>query len=153
MQNLTYKILEKHLLKGKLEAGQPIEIKMDQTLTQDATGTMAYMQFEAMGVKKVKTELSVSYVDHNTLQNGFMNADDHAYLQSVASKYGIYFSKTRKWNLSPSSSRTFCQTRKDIDWFRFTHTNIFRYGMYRHWCWRIGRCQSYGRNWLPFNMS
>ena len=135
MQNLTYKILEKHLLKGKLEAGQPIEIKMDQTLTQDATGTMAYMQFEAMGVKKVKTELSVSYVDHNTLQNGFMNADDHAYLQSVASKYGI------------------CQTRKDIDWFRFTHTNIFRYGMYRHWCWRIGRRQSYGRNWLPFNMS
>ena len=93
MQNLTYKILEKHLLKGKLEAGQPIEIRMDQTLTQDATGTMAYMQFEAMGVKKVKTELSVSYVDHNTLQNGFMNADDHAYLQSVASKYGIYFSK------------------------------------------------------------
>ena len=79
MQNLTYKILEKHLLKGKLEAGQPIEIKMDQTLTQDATGTMAYMQFEAMGVKKVKTELSVSYVDHNTLQNGFMNADDHAH--------------------------------------------------------------------------
>ena len=93
MQNLTYKILEKHLLNGKLEAGQPIEIKMDQTLTQDATGTMAYMQFEAMGVKKVKTELSVSYVDHNTLQNGFMNADDHAYLQSVASKHGIYFSK------------------------------------------------------------
>ena len=93
MQNLTYKILDKHLIKGKLEAGEPIEIKMDQTLTQDATGTMAYMQFEAMGVKQVKTELSVSYVDHNTLQNGFMNADDHAYLQSVASKYGIYFSK------------------------------------------------------------
>lgn len=93
MQNLTYKILEQHLVKGKLEAGSPIEIKLDQTLTQDATGTMAYMQFEAMGVKQVKTELSVSYVDHNTLQNGFMNADDHAYLQSVASKYGIYFSK------------------------------------------------------------
>ena len=62
MQNLTYKILEKHLLKGKLEAGQPIEIKMDQTLTQDATGTMAYMQFEAMGVKKVKTELSPTMI-------------------------------------------------------------------------------------------
>lgn len=93
MQNLTYKILEQHLVKGKLIAGSPIEIKLDQTLTQDATGTMAYMQFEAMGVKQVKTELSVSYVDHNTLQNGFMNADDHAYLQSVASKYGIYFSK------------------------------------------------------------
>ena len=91
MENLTYKILKAHLLKGELKKGNPIEI--DQTLTQDATGTMAYMQFEAMGVKKVKTELSVSYVDHNTLQNGFMNADDHAYLQSVASKYGIYFSK------------------------------------------------------------
>ena len=93
MESLTYKILKDHLLHGELKAGNPIEIKMDQTLTQDATGTMAYMQFEAMGVKKVKTELSVSYVDHNTLQNGFMNADDHAYLQSVASKYGIYFSK------------------------------------------------------------
>ncbi len=93
MENLTYKILREHLLKGELKKGNPIEIKIDQTLTQDATGTMAYMQFEAMGVKKVKTELSVSYVDHNTLQSGFMNADDHAYLQSVASKYGIYFSK------------------------------------------------------------
>lgn len=93
MENLTYKILKQHLVKGDLQAGQPIEIHMDQTLTQDATGTMAYMQFEAMGVPQVKTELSVSYVDHNTLQNGFMNADDHAYLQSVASKHGIYFSK------------------------------------------------------------
>lgn len=93
MESLTYKILRKHLIKGELKAKSPIEIKMDQTLTQDATGTMAYMQFEAMGIPKVKTELSVSYVDHNTLQNGYMNADDHAYLQSVASKYGIYFSK------------------------------------------------------------
>lgn len=93
MENLTQKILKAHLVSGKMEPGQPIEIKIDQTLTQDATGTMAYMQFEAMGVKKVKTELSVSYVDHNTLQSGYMNADDHAYLQSVASKYGVYFSK------------------------------------------------------------
>lgn len=93
MENLTYKILKQHLVKGDLQAGNPIEIHMDQTLTQDATGTMAYMQFEAMGVPQVKTELSVSYVDHNTLQNGFMNADDHAYLQSVASKHGVYFSK------------------------------------------------------------
>ena len=93
MENLTYKVLREHLIRGELKKGNPIEIKIDQTLTQDATGTMAYMQFEAMGVKKVKTELSVSYVDHNTLQSGFMNADDHAYLQSVASKYGIYFSK------------------------------------------------------------
>lgn len=93
MMNLTQKIIKAHLLKGELKAGSPIEIRIDQTLTQDATGTMAYMQLEAMGVDQVKTDLSVSYVDHNTLQNGFMNADDHAYLQSVASKHGIYFSK------------------------------------------------------------
>ena len=70
-----------------------IAIRIDQTLTQDATGTMAYLQFEAMGVPRVKTELSVSYVDHNTLQTGFENADDHRFLQSVAAKYGIYFSR------------------------------------------------------------
>ena len=93
MENLTQKILRAHLIKGELKKGSPIEIRMDQTLTQDATGTMAYMQLEAMGVDQVKTDLSVSYVDHNTLQNGFMNADDHAYLQSVAAKHGIYFSK------------------------------------------------------------
>lgn len=91
--NLTQKIINEHLIKGTLEPGSPIEIKMDQTLTQDATGTMAYMQLEAMGIKRVKTEISVSYVDHNTLQNGYMNADDHAYLQSVATKYGVYFSR------------------------------------------------------------
>lgn len=91
--NLTQKIIKEHLIKGTLEPGSPIEIKMDQTLTQDATGTMAYMQLEAMGIKRVKTEISVSYVDHNTLQNGYMNADDHAYLQSVAAKYGVYFSR------------------------------------------------------------
>ena len=91
--DLTQKIIKEHLIKGTLEPGSPIEIKMDQTLTQDATGTMAYMQLEAMGIKRVKTEISVSYVDHNTLQNGYMNADDHAYLQSVAAKYGVYFSR------------------------------------------------------------
>ena len=92
MENLTQKILKAHLIRGEMMAGEPIEIRIDQTLTQDATGTMAYMQFEAMGLPCVKTELSVSYVDHNTLQSGYMNADDHAYLQSVASKYGIVFS-------------------------------------------------------------
>ncbi|MBM6830724.1 aconitate hydratase [Faecalicoccus acidiformans] len=93
MENLTHKILKAHIIRGEMIPGEPIEIRIDQTLTQDATGTMAYMQFEAMGLPSVKTELSVSYVDHNTLQSGYMNADDHAYLQSVASKYGIVFSK------------------------------------------------------------
>src|SRR4030042_984964 len=92
-KTLTRKILEKHLLVGEYIPGKEIGIKIDQTLTQDATGTMAYLQFEAMGLKQVKTELSVSYVDHNTIQVGFENADDHRYLQTVAAKYGIVYSK------------------------------------------------------------
>jgi aconitate hydratase len=90
---LTYKILEEHLVSGKLEPGNEIGIQIDQTLTQDATGTMAYLHFEAMGIPRVRTKLSVSYVDHNMLQTGFENADDHRFLQSVAAKYGIYFSR------------------------------------------------------------
>jgi len=92
-KNLVYKILASHLVEGALEPGTEIAIRIDQTLTQDATGTMAYLQFEAMDVPRVKTELSVSYVDHNTLQDGFENADDHRYLMTVASKYGIHYSK------------------------------------------------------------
>jgi len=92
-KNIVQKILDKHIIEGKPEIGKEIGIKIDQTLTQDATGTMAYLQFEAMGVPKVKTELSVSYIDHNTVQIGFENADDHKYLQSVAAKYGIIFSR------------------------------------------------------------
>lgn len=92
-KNLVEKILSKHLVSGNLVAGEEIGIHIDQTLTQDATGTMAYLQFEAMNVARVKTELSVSYVDHNTIQIGFENADDHLYLQSVAQKYGIVFSR------------------------------------------------------------
>ena len=89
--NITYQIIKKHLLAGELAPGAEIAIAIDQTLTQDATGTMAYLQLEALGVDRVQTELSVSYVDHNTLQNSFENADDHRYLQSVAARYGIYF--------------------------------------------------------------
>lgn len=92
-KNLTYKILEKHLVSGDLSPGKEIGIRIAQTLTQDATGTMAYLQLESMDVDKVRTELSVSYVDHNTLQQGFENADDHRYLQTIAAKYGIYFSR------------------------------------------------------------
>jgi len=92
-KSLTYKILEEHLVAGDLKAGQEIAIRIDQTLTQDATGTMACLQFEAMGIPRVRTELSVSYVDHNMLQTGFENADDHRFLQTFAAKYGIYFSR------------------------------------------------------------
>ncbi len=92
-KTLTEKIIETHLVEGSLERGSDIAVKIDQTLTQDATGTMAYLQFEAMGIDRVQTELSVSYVDHNTLQEDFKNPDDHRYLQSIALKYGLYFSR------------------------------------------------------------
>ncbi len=92
-KTLTEKVLEQHLIEGTLEKGTDIAIKIDQTLTQDATGTMAYLQFEAMGIDRVQTELSVSYVDHNTLQTDFKNPDDHRYLQSIAARYGLYFSR------------------------------------------------------------
>ena len=90
---LTEKILREHLADGSYELGKEIGIKIDQTLTQDATGTMAYLQFESMGLTDISTELSVSYIDHNTIQVGYENADDHAYLESIAKKYGIYFSR------------------------------------------------------------
>ncbi len=92
-QNVTQKIIAAHLLAGEMQPGSAIAIRIDQTLTQDATGTMAYLQFEALGIPKVRTELSVSYVDHNMLQSGYENADDHRFLQSFAAKYGIHFSR------------------------------------------------------------
>ena len=92
-KTLAYKILENHLVDGKMVKGEPIKIKIDQTLTQDSTGTMVYLQLEAMDVDKVKTELSVAYIDHNTLQTGFENADDHAFIKSVAKRHGVLFSK------------------------------------------------------------
>lgn len=92
-KTLAYKILENHLVEGTLAPGEAITIKIDQTLTQDSTGTMVYLQLEAMEVDKVKTELSVAYIDHNTLQTGFENADDHEFIKSVARRHGVLFSK------------------------------------------------------------
>jgi len=91
--NLTQKILISHLVSGDLKTGNEIALRIDQTLTQDATGTMAYLQFEAMNLPRVQTECSVSYIDHNTLQTGFENADDHAFLQTAAARFGVYFSR------------------------------------------------------------
>ncbi|HOI41701.1 MAG TPA: aconitase family protein, partial [Elusimicrobiales bacterium] len=92
-QNIVEKILTSHLKEGEFVKGKEIGIRIDQTLTQDATGTMAYLQFEAMGLKEIKTDLSVSYVDHNTVQVGFENSDDHKYLQTVAARYGVVYSR------------------------------------------------------------
>jgi aconitate hydratase len=91
-KNLVEKIISAHLKSGELEAGEEIAISIDQTLTQDATGTLAYLELEAMGIDRVATELSVSYVDHNTLQTGHENADDHRYLRTVAARHGVLFS-------------------------------------------------------------
>ena len=92
-KTLTHKLIESHLAAGRIEPGREIGIRIDQTLTQDATGTMAYLQFESMGIGRVRTELSMSYIDHNTIQIGFENADDHRYLHSVARRYGIRLSR------------------------------------------------------------
>lgn len=90
---IAQKIIKAHLLSGEMTVGSEVALKIDQTLTQDATGTMAYLEFETMGLDRVKTERSVAYIDHNTLQSGFENADDHRYIQSVCKKHGIYFSR------------------------------------------------------------
>jgi len=92
-KTLTHKILEKNLIKGELIPGKEIKIKVNQTLTQDSTGTMVYLQLEKMGIKEIKTDFSVAYIDHNTIQSGFENADDHEFIKSVCKKYGIIYSK------------------------------------------------------------
>ena len=91
--NITEKLIKNHLVSGEMVAGKEIAIKIDQTLTQDSTGTMVYLQLEAMDIERVKTELSVAYIDHNTLQTGFESADDHAFIKSVAQRHGVLFSK------------------------------------------------------------
>ena len=90
---IAQKIIKNHLISGEMKVGSEIALRIDQTLTQDATGTMAYLEFEAIGIPRVRTELSVAYIDHNTLQSGFENADDHRYIQSVAKKFGLRFSR------------------------------------------------------------
>ena len=90
---IAQKIIKAHLISGDMTLGSEVALRIDQTLTQDATGTMAYLEFESMGIDRVRTERSVAYIDHNTLQSGFENADDHQFIQSIAKKHGIYFSR------------------------------------------------------------
>ena len=99
-QTIAEKVIAQHLMDGEMVSGREIALKIDHTLTQDSTGTLAYLEFEAMGVPRVRTDLSLSFVDHNMLQNDFRNADDHRYLQGVAAKYGVVFS--RPGNALPS---------------------------------------------------
>ena len=92
-QTIAQKIIAAHRLSGDMTPGSDVGLRIDQTLTQDATGTLAYLEFEAMGIPRVKTELSVAYIDHNTLQSGFENADDHEFIRTAAKKYGLYYSR------------------------------------------------------------
>jgi aconitate hydratase len=92
-QNIAQKLIESHLVKGSMKAGEEIGLKIDQTLTQDATGTMVMLELEAMGIPRVRTELSAQYVDHNLLQTDFRNADDHLFLQSACKKFGLWYSR------------------------------------------------------------
>ncbi|MFH1703107.1 MAG: aconitase family protein, partial [Nitrospirota bacterium] len=92
-KNIVEKIFEAHRVYGEIEPGKPVGLRIDQVYTQDATGTMAWLQFEAIGVDEVKVPLAVSYVDHNMIQSNFMNPDDHLFLQTIATRYGAYFSK------------------------------------------------------------
>ena len=115
-RTLTEQIIAEHLVSGKLIPGQEIAIRIDQTLTQDATGTMAYLQFEAMGVPRVTTELSVSYVDHNTLQTGFENADDHRYLQTVAAQVRHLLLAAGQRHLPPGPPRALRRARARRCW-------------------------------------
>ena len=110
--NLTRKILESHLVEGEWKSGSEIGIRIDQTLTQDATGTMAYLQFEAMGIDRLTTELSVSYIDHNTLQIGFENADDHRYLLIGRAQVRDPTFASRQRHLPPSPPRALRQARR-----------------------------------------
>ena len=110
---IAQKIIKNHLIAGEMTAGSEVSLRIDQTLTQDATGTMAYLQFEAMDIPRVKTELSVSYIDHNTLQSGFENADDHKYLQTVAYTHGVYFSRpVTAFAISSTLSASACRAKR-----------------------------------------
>ena len=101
---IAQKIIKAHLVSGEMKVGNDIGLKIDQTLTQDATGTMAYIEYEAMGIPRVKTEKSVAYIDHNTLQTGFENADDHRFIQSVCKKHGTATASATRFTSSASAS-------------------------------------------------
>ena len=124
---IAQKIIKEHLVSGEMTPGSEIALRIDQTLTQDATGTMAYLEFETMGVPRVKTELSVAYIDHNTLQSGFENADDHRFIQSMAKKHGLYFSRPGKRHLPSGTSGTFRKTGQDIDRIRQPYSDRRRH--------------------------
>lgn len=144
-KTVTEKIIESHLVEGRMEPNSEIAIRIDHTLTQDATGTMVYLEFMAMGIPRVQTELSVSYVDHNLLQTDFKNADDHRFLQSVAAKYGVIFSRPGNGISHQVHLERFCVPGKTL-LGSDSHTPTNGGGLDAcNWGWWVRR--SYGNGW------
>ncbi len=143
--NITQKLISSHLVSGDMKPGGEIAIRIDQTLTQDSTGTMAYLQFEAMGIDKVKTKRSVAYIDHNMLQAGSENADDHKYIQTVAAKHGIWFSRPGNGICHQVQLERFSVPGPDAARLRQPHAHLRRGGHARHRRRRTGRGGGHGR--------
>ncbi len=142
---LAQKIIKNHIVSGEMTVGSEIGLKIDQTLTQDATGTMAYLEFEAMGVPRVKTERSVAYIDHNTLQSGFENADDHRFIQTVAKKHGIWFSRPGNGICHQVHLERFGIPGQDPDRLGQPHAHRRRHRHAGHRRGRLGRRGGHGR--------
>ena len=143
-KTLTEKLIAAHLVSGTMEPGTEVALRIDQTLTQDATGTMAYLEFESMGIARVKTKRSVAYIDHNTLQSGFENADDHRYIQSVAAKHGIWFSRPGNGICHQVHLERFGIAGQDPHRFRQPHPHRRRH---RHAGLRRGRAWTWRWPW------
>ena len=148
--SIAEKIIKTHLVSGEMTPGSDIGLRIDQTLTQDATGTMAYLEFEAMGVPRVKTERSVAYIDHNTLQNGFENADDHRFIRTVAKKARNIFFASGQRNMPSGSSRAFFGSGQDPYRIGQPHPHLRRYRHARHGFGRNGCCGCNGRRRISY---
>ena len=145
---LAQKIIKNHIVSGEMTVGSEIGLKIDQTLTQDATGTMAYLEFEAMGVPRVKTERSVAYIDHNTLQTGFENADDHRFIQTRRQKARHLVFPPGQRHLPPGASGALRHSGQNPDRLRQPHPDRRRHRYAGHGRGRLGRRGRHGRRRL-----
>ncbi len=152
-QTIAQKIIAAHLVDGKMEPGCEVGLRIDQTLTQDATGTMAYLEYEAMGIPRVHTELSVAYIDHNTLQSGFMNADDHRFIRTIAKKHRRALFPPGQRHLPSGASGTLRHTRQNADRLRQPHAHGGRHRQPCHGGRRSGRGRGHGRRRLLYPLS
>ena len=152
-QTIAQKIIAAHLVDGKMEPGCEVGLRIDQTLTQDATGTMAYLEYEAMGIPRVRTELSVAYIDHNTLQSGFMNADDHRFIRTIAKKIGVRYSRPGNGICHQVHLERFAKPGKTLIGSDSHTPTAGGIGMPCHGCGRSGRGRGHGRRRVLYPLS